>query len=80
MKQADVIKAVAESLKVNPSSVTLSSSADKISEWDSLGHIAILSQLDKQTGGKAASIKELASAYSVAKLIESLRKHQLIDD
>lgn len=46
--------------------------------WDSLGQISILVALDKLFDGKIAAISEMASADSVPKIIEILKKHLLI--
>jgi len=46
--------------------------------WDSLGQISILVALDKLFDGKIAAISEMASANSVSKIIEILKKNSLI--
>ena len=41
-------------------------------EWDSLGHLSILSALDKLTKGKSSKI-DLTQADSITKLIKKLK-------
>lgn len=50
-----------------------------IPEWDSLGHLNILTALDKAFDGKAASIENLAQATSVKEIVQIFRKEGLIE-
>ena len=54
------------------------SSAENISEWDSLGHLSVLTALDEATNGKASSLNDLSSAISVIKIIEILESNEII--
>lgn len=58
--------------------VDMDSSADNISEWDSLGHLSVLTALDNATDGKAASISDLADATSVTAIVEILEVNGLL--
>ena len=60
--------------------VTLDSSLDDIPEWDSLGHLAILTSLDQATDGKASSLSKLGDAKSVSEIISILESENLIDE
>lgn len=53
-------------------------SMDNTEEWDSLGHLSILSAIDNALDGKASEISELANADSVSKIIEILKNNKLI--
>ena len=61
MKKNDFITAVAAALEVEVDIVTMDLKIDDIPEWDSLGHLTILSSLDDLTDGKAGEIKDLGS-------------------
>ena len=54
------------------------SSAENVSEWDSLGHLSVLTALDEATNGKASSLNDLSSAISVIKIIEILESDEII--
>ena len=58
--------------------VDMDSSADSIPEWDSLGHLSVLTALDNATDGKAASISDLADATSVTAIVEILEVNGLL--
>ncbi|MDB9900835.1 hypothetical protein OAD37_03485 [Gammaproteobacteria bacterium] len=60
--------------------ITLDSSMDNIPEWDSLGHLSILTSLDEATEGKASSLSELGDSTSVNAIISVLGKENLIDE
>ena len=59
--------------------ITLDSTMDDISEWDSLGHLSILTSLEA-TDGKASSLSELGDSSSVNEIISILEKENLINE
>jgi acyl carrier protein len=73
-----VLEIIRKALKLGQKPLTLDSGINDIEEWDSLGHLGILSALDKFFNGRIAPIKEIAEADSVAKMLRLLRKHSLI--
>ncbi len=60
--------------------ITEDSSADNIPEWDSLGHLSVLTSLDEATEGEASAISDLGDASSVKDIISILKKENLIDE
>lgn len=71
-----LFKLVKSSLKIK-STVNLKSSDKNIEEWDSLGHLSIISALDKATKGKTSKIPSLANASSVSEILEILKKNKI---
>ncbi len=69
---------IAKALKVKKSKISMSLKVGDIEEWDSLGHLEILTKIDKETKGKASKIKNLSSCESVKKIHEILKKNKLI--
>ena len=61
MNQNEFLKAVADALEVDPSTVNIDLKLGDLPEWDSLGHLTILSNLDELTGEKASEIKDFGS-------------------
>tara|TARA_B100000767_G_C19312860_1_gene348341 strand:+ start:245 stop:487 length:243 start_codon:yes stop_codon:yes gene_type:complete len=72
-----IFKLIAKSLKINIKSININSQKDKLKNWDSLGHLAILTEIDKITKGKASEIKNLGNADTVAKIYKLLLKNKL---
>ena len=56
-------------------SITIDDSIDTVEAWDSLAQLSILVAIDQETEGRASKITELATALSVKKLIDILKKH-----
>ena len=79
MKRNDLFKLLARVLEVDVSMINENLTADQVSSWDSMGHIAILTNLDETLGG-IPNDDNFATANSVRKLIETLRTHRLIED
>ena len=79
MDKAKLLEMVAEALEVEVAQISLDSSTENTEEWDSLGHITILSSLDEETDGKSADIPDLTQAASVNELFEILKTNGLID-
>ena len=75
---SDILAAIEKVLELAPGSLDLTDTADKNENWDSMGHLGILVALDKLFDGQVASIGEIAEADSVLKIIDALKKHNLI--
>jgi len=65
MNQERFLSAIAEALEVDPSVVNMELKLGDLAEWDSLGHLTILSNLDSMTGEKASEIKDFGSLNSL---------------
>jgi len=76
---SDVFKIVSDSLGVDLDLIGPDSSSENLEEWDSLGHITILSGLDDFTSGKSADLVDLTQATSVQELIDVLKENNFID-
>ena len=57
--------------------IDMNSSSDNIPEWDSLGHLSVLTALDDATGGKASSLSDLSEATSVIKIVNILESNEI---
>ena len=74
----DVLKCIQDSLECTDGVITIDTVATDIETWNSLGHLSILSNLDKEFEGKVASIKMLARAESVKEILQLLNENSLI--
>lgn len=66
-----IITAVARSLDVDVSQITLESAIGSISEWDSLGHLAVISGVEDEFG-VSFSIEEVVEIESVEDFVDLL--------
>jgi len=74
-----LISLIAESLEVDEADIDENASSETIEEWDSLGHLSILSALDDLTDGKASELDGLADSLSLNDLIKTLSAAGLIN-
>ena len=77
LTENDLLKLIQKSLKLKKK-ISLSSNSDNTPEWDSLGHLSILTALDKKLMGKTSKLGALATANSVNKIIKILILNKLI--
>ena len=77
--EQEIMEIISRALNLKDRNVlTSDNSIDNTEEWDSLGHLSILSALDNFYHGKIAQIREMAKADSVAKILQILRKHSFL--
>ena len=79
MKKTELFKLIKTALKTSDK-ITEKSSSNNLEEWDSLGHLSILTALDKKTSGKTSKIKSLADLESVSGIIKVLKTKKIIKD
>lgn len=77
MKKDDLYKLIKEALDADVN-IDINSSSDNVPEWDSLGHLSVLTALDDATNGKASSLSDLSEATSVTKLVDILESNEII--
>ena len=80
MTTEELLSLIARALKVDAKNITLASKSESLEEWDSLGHLNILVQLDKATSGKASEFSELVEANSVSDFKSILKSKNVISD
>ena len=77
MDQKKFLQIVSKSVGVKLDKISLNLKFNEIDEWDSIGHLTILSSIDKATKGKSAEIKGLGTQKSLKKIWEMLKKKRL---
>ena len=77
MDKSKLFKIIKKSLMYK-GNINEKSASSNIEAWDSLGHLSIITALDKATNGKTAKIKDLAEADSVKKIIDFLIKKKIL--
>ena len=77
MKQEDIFKIIKIALKTKKK-IDLKTNTKNLSEWDSLGHLTILTSLDKKFKNKTSKLKKLATANTVKEIVLILKKAKLL--
>ena len=76
----ELIDLIGDVLEVDSRKLSINSGAEDIVEWDSLGHLGILTKLDEILNGEASSIRELAEVDSIKKIVFVLKNASLHSD
>ena len=74
----NVLETISQVLELESGVLQKTSAIGDFDSWDSLGHLGVLSALDNLFNGQLGSVKEMASADSVDKIIDALRTNSLI--
>jgi acyl carrier protein len=77
-KEQEVVELIANALEIDAKSLTLESTSNDVEEWDSLGHLGILADLDKFYDGKISGIREMAQVDSIEKMLQLLKDNSLL--
>lgn len=77
-KEGEIVGIIRKALDIDKDRLTMDSSAENVEEWDSLGHLGILTNLDIFFNGQIAGIKEMATADSVKKILQLLKSNNLL--
>ena len=80
MNTAEVLVAIAKGLDLEAGEVNLESTSETIEDWDSLGHLAVLSALDDATAGRSSELIDLTQAASVREIIDILKHGGILQE
>ena len=75
--QIVIVLLIKKSLKTRQK-IDINSSSNNVEEWDSVGQLIILSNLDIKLKGATSNISSIATANSVRKIISILKKNKLL--
>lgn len=70
-----LITGIAEALEVGSSTLNANSRSSDIEEWDSLGHISVMSYLDRTYNEITERVPDFASATSVQDILDLLNQN-----
>jgi acyl carrier protein len=74
--QNEILQLLAEALEVDVNEININSTSNDFAEWDSLGHLTILQQLDAKYNNITDNAPELASASTVKEIVDSVIANQ----
>ena len=70
-----IISLIMEAL--DDKTIHIDSTNETVVGWDSLGHLSILSALDKATDGKVSEIRDFNEVSNVSQIVKLFEKHNL---
>lgn len=65
---------VADALEVEVSKISLKTDMADLEQWDSLGHLTLLSAIDKATDGAASKINSITELTNIGDLYSAITK------
>ena len=68
-----------KSLKCKKNVINEKSKINSPEEWDSLGHLNLLTSLEERFKGKIVDKKDFGEANSMKKIIKALNKYKLLN-
>mgnify|MGYP001199382584 CR=1 FL=1 len=77
MDKDKLINIFSKALNISKDKINDDTNNENLDEWDSLGHLAILTAIDNETNGKASKIETLSECTSFSKIFETLKKNKL---
>ena len=72
MNEQEFLTVVETALELNHGTISLDADMDSIEAWDSLGHLTILSALDKAKDGGIGGIAGLSEVTSLRELFAKI--------
>ena len=72
----EIFKLICEALGSDLSEISIESTSNDIDEWDSLGHLSILQELDLKYNNITDRVPELASVSSVKEIVDLVISNQ----
>lgn len=74
--EEEILKVVSKALEVDVSEISIESTSNDFAEWDSLGHLNLLNELDNYFNNITDRVPELASASSVKEIVDLVSSNQ----
>ena len=77
LNKKKLFEVIAKALEIPVNQISIESSSVNIENWDSLGHLSILTSLEKESK-EISSINDLVNAYSVKSIVDILTKNKYL--
>ena len=78
MKTAEFLNLLCESLNRDPGSLTLGDTPETVEQWDSVGHLSIISTIDQI--GVAVDSDDMQNFTSIRELVDRLKAKGALED
>ena len=78
MTKSEFLTAIADALEIDAALVSMDLRSGDLPEWDSLGHLTILSNLDSSLDGRVADIENFGALLSLREMWMALERAGLV--
>jgi acyl carrier protein len=73
--EQEIFNVIAKALDVDATQINLETNSNDLEEWDSLGHLSLLMELDKAFNDVSEKAPQLASASTVKEIVDSVTEY-----
>ena len=70
--EKEILKTIAKALDVDASQINIDTNSNDLEEWDSLGHLSLLMELDNNFDSVSEKAPQLASASTVKEIVDAV--------
>ena len=70
-----ILNVIAKALDIDVSKISLETTSNDFEEWDSLGHLSLLMELDNNFDTVSEKAPQLASASTVKEIVDAVIEH-----
>ena len=70
-----IFNVIAKALGIDVSKISLETTSNDLEEWDSLGHLSLLMELDNNFDTVSEKAPQLASASTVKEIVDAVIEH-----
>lgn len=73
--EQEIIAVIAKALDIDASQINIDTNSNDLEEWDSLGHLSLLMELDNNYDAISEKAPQLASASTVKEIVAAVIEH-----
>jgi len=73
--EQEIFNVIAKALDVDATQINLETNSNDLEEWDSLGHLSLLMELDKAFNDVSEKAPQLASASTVKEIVDAVTEY-----
>lgn len=73
--EQEIFNVIAKALDIDASQINLETNSNDLEEWDSLGHLSLLMELDNNFDTVSEKAPQLASASTVKEIVDAVIEH-----
>jgi acyl carrier protein len=73
--EQSIFNVIAKALEVDATQINLKTTSNDLEEWDSLGHLSLLMELDKAFNDVSEKAPQLASASTVKEIVDAVTEY-----
>ena len=70
-----ILNVIAKALDIDVSKISLETTSNDLEEWDSLGHLSLLMELDNNFDNVSEKAPQLASASTVKEIVDAVLEY-----